>query len=226
MKAGPITPTTRFYCTRRRIQSFSCLVIFSLSAFDPKKKQDPTVDFLDVPHPAGVNRVRSCPHRAGVVATWGDDAKVRIYDLTAHGAALAGAGPKLHPAAAAVAPAFEFGGHAEEGYAVDWSKVAPGWLATGDCAGKIHVWQPAEGSVFAAGAAGASGGLLRWGVEQVGRSEHVGSVEDLQWSPSEATVFISCGVDRSIKVRGIACERCRFVLAKKNTLDRGRSQRE
>jgi len=41
---------------------------------------------------------------------------------------------------------------------------------------------------------------MRWNVEAAGRAEHQGSVEDLQWSPTEATVFISCGVDRSIKV--------------------------
>jgi len=76
--------------------------------------------------------------------------------------------------------------------------VAPGWLATGDCAGKIHVWQPGEGTSMAPGAAAATG----WNVEAAGRAEHHGSVEDLQWSPTEATVFISCGVDRSIKVGG------------------------
>jgi len=48
---------------------------------------------------------------------------VRIYDLTAHGVALAGKGPKLLPGAATVAPVFEFGGHADEGFAMDWSKV-------------------------------------------------------------------------------------------------------
>jgi len=146
-------------------------------------EDDPTLATAEVPHPAGVNRVRSCPSKPGVVATWGDDATVRLYDLTAHAAALAGEGGM--PAFGTTGPSFEFK-HAEEGFAMDWSKVAPGVLATGDCSGAIHVWQPAE-----------SGG---WAVEQAGRKEHGGSVEELQWSPGEATVFISGSTDQSIKV--------------------------
>lgn len=38
-----------------------------------------------------------------------------------------------------------FTGHQTEGFALDWSRVVPGRLVSGDCAGKIHLWEPQEG---------------------------------------------------------------------------------
>lgn len=35
--------------------------------------------------------------------------------------------------------------HAMEGFAMDWSPVKAGRLATGDCRKSIHVWEPQEG---------------------------------------------------------------------------------
>ena len=148
---------------------------------------DPVLEHIDIAHPAGVNRVRSCPAKPSIVATFGDDARVRIFDLGPHAAALSGKSPR--PAWGTTVPVFTFEGHGNEGFALDWSRVVFGQLATGDCAGKIHVWHPTE-----------MGGTMRWQVEGAARSDHKGSVEDIQWSPSEASVFISCSVDRSLKV--------------------------
>ena len=75
--------------------------------------------------------------------------------------------------------------HSSEGYAVDWSAVAEGALASGDCRARIHLWAPQPGG--------------RWAVGGACRG-HEGSVEDLQWSPCEATVFASCSVDRTIRI--------------------------
>jgi len=55
------------------------------------------------------------------------------------------------------------------------ARCPPGRLVTGDCKKNIHVWEPQEG--------GAS-----WTVDQRPFSSHSKSVEDLQWSPTEATV--------------------------------------
>ena len=148
---------------------------------------EPVLEHIDVAHPAGINRIRACPSKSSLVATFGDDARVRIFDLSPHISALSGTSPR--PAWGSTMPLFTFEGHREEGFALDWSKVVPGQLATGDCAGIIHVWQATE-----------TGGRVGWQVEDRGRSDHQGSVEDLQWSPTEASVFISCGVDFSLKV--------------------------
>ena len=77
-----------------------------------------------------------------------------------------------------------FSGHGTEGYALDWSPITPGVLATGDCRKNIHIWKPAEGA--------------QWAVDQRPLVGHTSSVEDLQWSPNEPNVLASCSVDRRL----------------------------
>ncbi|XP_015472315.1 glutamate-rich WD repeat-containing protein 1, partial [Parus major] len=78
-----------------------------------------------------------------------------------------------------------FSGHLDEGFALDWSPQSPGRLLSGDVRGRIHRWEPREAG---------------WAVDQRPLLGHGGSVEDIQWSPSEASVFISCSSDASIRV--------------------------
>lgn len=40
-----------------------------------------------------------------------------------------------------------------EGYAIDWSPVAAGRLASGDCRSRIHVWEPTPAGKWAVGGA-------------------------------------------------------------------------
>ena len=63
-----------------------------------------------------------------------------------------------------------------EGYALDWSNVVPGQLASGDCHRDIHVWRPREEGV--------------WQVDSQPMAGHTQSVEDIQWSPREASVSL------------------------------------
>lgn len=74
--------------------------------------------------------------------------------------------------------------HAAEGFGLGWSPHTVGALASGDCRGKLHTWAPREGGSWAVSGAYAG---------------HGGSVEDIEWSPSEATVLATACVD---KVRG------------------------
>lgn len=55
--------------------------------------------------------------------------------------------------------------------------LSTGRLVSGDCKKNIHVWEPREG--------GSS-----WQIDQRPFSSHSKSVEDLQWSPTEATVCL------------------------------------
>lgn len=50
-----------------------------------------------------------------------------------------------------------------------------GRLVSGDCKKNIHVWEPREGGTS-------------WQIDQRPFSSHTKSVEDVQWSPTEATV--------------------------------------
>jgi len=84
-----------------------------------------------------------------------------------------------------ILPVFTFAGHPQEGFAMDWSSVVPGNLVTGDCANNIFLWSQRE-STFV--------------VDQMPFTSHENSVEDLQWSPNEATVFASCSVDHTIRI--------------------------
>lgn len=61
-----------------------------------------------------------------------------------------------------------------------------GRLATGDCAGRLRVWEPTPAG--------------KWAVEGAPYAGHTASCEDIQWSPTEAGVLASGGVDRTIFV--------------------------
>jgi ribosome assembly protein RRB1 len=82
-------------------------------------------------------------------------------------------------------PVFQFNGHQNEGFAIDWSSLESGQLATGDCNKNIHVWKPHEST---------------WLVDQRPYVGHQSSIEDIQWSHNEASVFSSCSTDKSIRI--------------------------
>lgn len=152
---------------------------------------DPTIEHVNVSHQGGINRIRSMPQNPGMIACMADTGKAHIYDLSANLSNLMSKGPRPH--APVTKPTFTYSGHQDEGYALDWNPLVPGRLATGDCAGKIRLWHPAAQSNSTAGAG-------NWQVDNTPFSGHTGSVEDLQWSPSEATVLSSASADRTVRI--------------------------
>jgi ribosome assembly protein RRB1 len=152
---------------------------------DDNLDEDPTIEHINVPHHGGVNRIRSMPQSPGIVATMADTSQAHIYDLSAQLKSMLAKGPRAPPV---TKPSFTFKGHKQEGFALDWSSCVTGRLATGDCAGRIHIWN-------AIGSAGSGS----WDVSSAWTG-HQGSVEDLQWSPSEGTVFASASSDRTVKI--------------------------
>jgi len=148
---------------------------------------DPIIEFKSISHPTGaINRIRSMPQQSHIIASWSDCGKVFIWNILGQIKSLDGEiNHKLH-----TTPLFAFGGHKNEGFAMDWSKLSEGKLATGDCSNIIHVLEPKES---------------QWVSQETPYTGHTASVEDIQWSPSQAEVFASCGVDKTVKIWDTRC---------------------
>ncbi|RLN59989.1 hypothetical protein BBJ28_00001365 [Nothophytophthora sp. Chile5] len=144
---------------------------------------DPVLESRSIPHPGGVNRVRCMPQSSNIVATWSDHKKVHLWDIAKQLESLDGKASGPQPAKQA--PLYTFSGHADEGFAMDWSPVQAGRLVTGDCSKFIYLWGNSESA---------------WSVDKVPFTGHKSSVEDLQWSPTEASVFASCSSDRTVRI--------------------------
>jgi len=136
-------------------------------------------------HMGTVNRIRTAVvGERHLAATWSETGRVHIWDLNPALSNTDSASPLT--AISSQSSLFTFSGHQTEGYAIDWSSIEQGRLATGDCRHNIHLWQPRPDAT--------------WHVDQRPYAAHSESVEDIQWSPSEANVFASCSVDKSIRI--------------------------
>ena len=176
----------------------------SLDSSDDSDDGDapPTFHSRSIALASGVNRVRAGvgggEGSSGVrhlLAAWCEEGGVRVFDTAALRASLdaAPSGKPTNPKPAPARPVGASGAaHSTEGFALAWSPCAPGRLASGDCAGGLRVWEPTE-------AASSSSSSSSWLISAPFLG-HAASVEDVQWSPTEPTVFASAGVDRSIRV--------------------------
>ena len=161
---------------------------------------DPVAEHYSIKHNGGVNRVRCMPQQPNIVATWSDVGKVNLFNIeTLLERFVVSSGKSMSklqqsPSEMPDKPFFSYGKHRSEGYALDWSRVKQGQLLTGDCDGDIHLWTPKEGG------GGYSVSPSYKANEKTRNKKHGSSVEDLQWSPSEATVFASAECSGYIRV--------------------------
>ncbi|KAL5771034.1 hypothetical protein ACOSP7_015188 [Xanthoceras sorbifolium] len=150
---------------------------------------NPILQLRKVAHQGCVNRIRAMSQNPHICASWADTGHVQVWDFSSHLNALAESETEVNPRAPSVfnqTPLMKFGGHKDEGYSIDWSPVTPGRLVTGDCKSCIHLWEPTSDGT--------------WTVDTNPFVGHSASVEDLQWSPTEADVFASCSVDGHIAI--------------------------
>lgn len=169
----------------------------------PNEPKQPRMDCALIKHAGCVNRIRATNVANNVLAaTWSELGRVNIWNISDQ--LLAVDDKELlnsyqkEGRASKVRSLFTFSGHQQEGYAIDWSRIVPGLLATGDCRRDIHVWQPHESGT--------------WNVDQRPLIGHIDSVEDLQWSPNEQSVLASCSVDKTIRIWDIRAAPARVSL--------------
>ncbi|MBN3299255.1 GRWD1 protein, partial [Amia calva] len=157
---------------------------------EEEEDRKPQLELAMVPHYGGINRVRVTQIGAvPLAAVWSEKGQVEVFDLRPQLEAVHSSAAMetfLRQQQNEAKPLYSFAGHMTEGFAIDWSAKVPGRLLSGDCNKNIHLWEPKEGGA--------------WSVDQRPFTGHTHSVEDLQWSPTEATVFASCSVDASIRI--------------------------
>lgn len=160
---------------------------------DDDEDADPILESKSIPLPSTTNRIRShqVPNSSvggaptTLTATMTESTDVFIHDVSPHLAAFDTPGTVI--TAQHNKPVSTIRAHKAEGYAVDWSPLHPnGKLLTGDNDGLMYVTTRTDG-----------GG---WVTDNRPFAGHTSSVEDIQWSPSEASVFASASSDGTVRV--------------------------
>ncbi len=154
---------------------------------------DPILESKTIPLASTTNRIRahqtpsqdSSKPATTVTATMTESSNVFIHDITPHLSSFDNPGTVV--TAQQNKPISTIRAHKSEGYAVDWSPLHPaGKLLTGDNDGVIYVTTRTDGGGFVTDTRPFLG--------------HTSSVEEIQWSPSEASVFASASSDGTIRV--------------------------
>ncbi|KAG6006740.1 hypothetical protein E4U21_006725 [Claviceps maximensis] len=162
---------------------------------DDDEYADPILESRAIPLNSTTNRIRAHqmpgstdePGRPAttLTATMTESSQVFIHDVTPHLASFDNPGSTI--TAQQNKPISTIRAHKAEGYALDWSPTVPGGkLLTGDNDGLIYVTTRTDG-----------GG---WVTDNRPFQGHTGSVEEIQWSPSEQSVFASASSDGTIRV--------------------------
>jgi ribosome assembly protein RRB1 len=157
---------------------------------DDDEGRKPHFTAVTLAHPGGVNRIRNhASHPSVLTATWSDLGQVHLWSLAdaqkvVEGASTTSGAHKTFPLQQQSLYVFN---HGVEGYALDWSRpVSPSIsLLAGDCKGRISLTRVDPNAIS---------------TEPIFFTGHQGSVEDLQWSPTECTVFASCSTDGTVRL--------------------------
>ncbi|KAJ7446420.1 WD40-repeat-containing domain protein [Mycena galericulata] len=163
---------------------------------DENLDEDPIVEFRSIPHVGGVNRIRVQPlppssqlppvSQPYHVASWAETGKVHIWDVRPLIESLDVPGYSVDKNRTH-SPVYTVNSHGRaEGFAMDWAATGSSLrLLTGDIHSKIYLTSSSPSGFNTAAQPFTS---------------HTSSVEDLQWSPTDLTIFASCSADRSVRL--------------------------
>lgn len=160
---------------------------------DEDEDTEPILETKIIPLNSTTNRIRAhqCPQSDAsktpvtFTATMTEAAEVLIHNITPHLSSFDHPGTIITPQQSQPVATLKM--HRSEGYAVDWSPLAPqGKVLTGDNDGKIFVTTCTDGA--------------KWTTDTRPYVGHQGSVEDVQWSPNEKNVFASASSDGTVRI--------------------------
>lgn len=160
---------------------------------DENEDSDPILESSSIPLTSTTNRIRafqipptnSSEPPTTLTATMTEARQVLIHNITPHLRTFDSPGTIITPHQNKPLSTLKM--HKSEGYAADWSPIiSTGKLVTGDNDGSIFVTTRTSGEA--------------WVTETRPMVGHSGSIEELQWSPSERNIFASASSDGTIKV--------------------------
>jgi ribosome assembly protein RRB1 len=153
---------------------------------DENLDEDPILEHRSLPTNGGTNRIRLYQsEQVMAAASWSETGKVHIWDVKSAYNSLNTPGSVIDPKSQK--PIYSVRQHKDEGYALAFS--SEGALLSGDNQGKIFMTQPTASHYTTS--------------PQAFSSHTPQSVEDLQWSPSEKSVFASVSSSGELHIHDI-----------------------
>ncbi|EHN00850.1 Rrb1p [Saccharomyces cerevisiae x Saccharomyces kudriavzevii VIN7] len=151
---------------------------------------DAVIENENIPLKDTTNRLKVSPFAASnqevLTATMSENGDVYIYDLAPQSKAFSTPGYQISKSAKRPIHTVKSHGNVE-GYGLDWSPlIKTGALLSGDCSGQIYFTQRHTS---------------RWVTDkQPFTVSNNKSIEDIQWSRTESTVFATAGCDGYIRI--------------------------
>lgn len=155
---------------------------------DEDGSYDPVLESETIPMKTTINRLRTSPFAGKtneyLTATMCENGEVCIFDLAAQMKAFDTPGYSIPKPSKRPTHIVKNHGNVE-GYGLDWSPTVDGSLLSGDCVGRVHLTQRTNSKFI---------------TDNTPFQINDASIEDIQWSRSEQTVFATGGVDGYVRI--------------------------
>lgn len=148
--------------------------------------EDPVLEHRSLPTNGGTNRIRVFQSPAALLAaSWSETGRVHVWNLQSAYTSLSQPGTPMDPKTEK--PLYTVQSHKDEGYGLAFS--SDGSLLSGDNQGKIFLTEPTSSHFTTS--------------PRAFTSHAPNSVEDIQWSPSEKSVFASVSSSGALHIHDI-----------------------